>query len=59
MQHLCWAGILFPHSLSNETYNPEILILIICFTAHIAGGTHHAFQDYGEGFCIFSGKVLA
>lgn len=21
--------------------------------AHIAGGTHHAFSDFGEGFCIF------
>jgi acetoin utilization deacetylase AcuC-like enzyme len=21
---------------------------------HIAGGTHHAFFDYGEGFCVFS-----
>ena len=23
---------------------------------HIAGGTHHAFYDYGEGFCVFSGN---
>ena len=21
--------------------------------AHVAGGTHHAFSDFGEGFCIF------
>ena len=24
------------------------------FAAHIAGGTHHAFADRGEGFCVFS-----
>jgi acetoin utilization deacetylase AcuC-like enzyme len=26
---------------------------------HIAGGTHHAFYDYGEGFCIFSDIAVA
>ncbi|CAL8462539.1 g2072 [Coccomyxa elongata] len=24
------------------------------FTANIAGGTHHAFADRGEGFCVFN-----
>lgn len=24
------------------------------FAGHIAGGTHHAFRDRGEGFCVFS-----
>lgn len=24
------------------------------FSGHIAGGTHHAFSDRGEGFCVFS-----
>lgn len=24
------------------------------FSGHIAGGTHHAFWDRGEGFCVFS-----
>lgn len=28
-------------------------------TGHIAGGTHHAFYDYGEGFCIFSDIAVA
>ncbi|EJK64344.1 hypothetical protein THAOC_14934 [Thalassiosira oceanica] len=27
--------------------------------AHIAGGTHHAFSDFGEGFCIFSDIAVA
>mmetsp|Transcript_9500 Transcript_9500/g.17077 ORF Transcript_9500/g.17077 Transcript_9500/m.17077 type:complete len:119 (-) Transcript_9500:14-370(-) len=29
------------------------------FVAHVAGGTHHAFRDYGEGFCIFSDIAVA
>lgn len=29
------------------------------FSAHVAGGTHHAFRDYGEGFCIFSDIAVA
>lgn len=27
--------------------------------AHVAGGTHHAFYDRGEGFCIFSDIAVA
>ena len=29
------------------------------WAAHVAGGTHHAFYDYGEGFCIFSDMAVA
>jgi len=28
-------------------------------SGHIAGGTHHAFYDYGEGFCVFSDIAVA
>ena len=28
-------------------------------SGHIAGGTHHAFFDYGEGFCVFSDIAVA
>jgi acetoin utilization deacetylase AcuC-like enzyme len=31
----------------------------LCWGAHVAGGTHHAFSDYGEGFCIFSDIAVA
>ncbi|EED90992.1 predicted protein, partial [Thalassiosira pseudonana CCMP1335] len=31
----------------------------LCWSAHVAGGTHHAFSDYGEGFCIFSDIAVA
>jgi acetoin utilization deacetylase AcuC-like enzyme len=26
---------------------------------HVAGGTHHAFYDYGEGYCVFSDIAVA
>jgi len=26
---------------------------------HLAGGTHHAFADYGSGFCIFNDVAIA
>ena len=29
------------------------------WAAHIAGGTHHAFYDYGEGFSVFSDMAVA
>ena len=28
-------------------------------SAHLAGGTHHAFYDRGEGFCVFSDIAVA
>jgi acetoin utilization deacetylase AcuC-like enzyme len=31
----------------------------LCWSAHVAGGTHHAFRDYGEGFCVFSDIAVA
>jgi acetoin utilization deacetylase AcuC-like enzyme len=29
------------------------------FGANLAGGTHHAFADAGEGFCVFNDSVIA
>jgi len=28
-------------------------------SANLAGGTHHAFRDHGEGFCIFNDAAVA
>jgi len=28
-------------------------------TMNLAGGTHHAFPDYGEGFCVFNDTAVA
>ena len=37
-----------------------------CFAAlsegcgvNLAGGTHHAFRDFGEGFCVFNDSIVA
>jgi acetoin utilization deacetylase AcuC-like enzyme len=27
--------------------------------ANLAGGTHHAFRDHGEGFCVFNDSAIA
>ena len=29
------------------------------FAGHVAGGTHHAFADRGEGFCVFNDIAVA
>ncbi len=28
-------------------------------SANLAGGTHHAFRDHGEGYCVFNDSVIA
>jgi acetoin utilization deacetylase AcuC-like enzyme len=33
--------------------------VIAPWSAHVAGGTHHAFRDRGEGFCVFSDIAVA
>jgi len=40
-----------PHHLNEQNMH-------LCWGAHVAGGTHHAFKCHGEGFCIFSGRVV-
>jgi len=29
------------------------------YSVNLAGGTHHAFRDHGEGYCIFNDSVVA
>src|ERR671915_389681 len=29
------------------------------FAANLAGGTHHAFSDRGEGYCVFNDSAIA
>ena len=33
--------------------------LVDGFSANLAGGTHHAFHDRGEGFCLFNDSIVA
>ncbi|MBE9059958.1 histone deacetylase [cf. Phormidesmis sp. LEGE 11477] len=35
------------------------LALQHCIACNTAGGTHHAFPDYGSGFCIFNDLAIA
>lgn len=37
-------------------FNPNAPSNVAC---HVAGGTHHAFYNYGEGYCIFSDIAVA
>lgn len=43
----------------NKSHHNGGIIEPLCWGAHVAGGTHHAFSDYGEGFCIFSDIAVA
>src|SRR5437870_1556724 len=36
---------------------PERVALHVC--ANLAGGTHHAFRDHGEGYCVFNDVAVA
>lgn len=58
----------FPYSLSlfqrevlitHGTVQAGILALDQGFTANIAGGTHHAYANHGEGFCLFNDIAVA
>lgn len=33
--------------------------LVDGFSANLAGGTHHAFRDHGEGYCVFNDSAIA
>ena len=33
--------------------------LVLGWSANLAGGTHHAFRDRGEGFCVFNDAAIA
>jgi len=43
----------------QEQLNEKQEHVLPIWSAHVAGGTHHAFYDYGEGFCVFSDIAVA
>ena len=54
-----------PHS-SNDRYGPSggtceaaVAALEHGVAMNLAGGTHHAFPDHGEGFCVFNDVAVA
>ena len=44
---------------SGGTVGACLVALEEGFAANLAGGTHHAFADRGEGFCVFNDSVIA
>lgn len=40
------------------TYGAARAALVEGVAANLAGGTHHAFADHGEGYCIFNDHVI-
>ena len=45
--------------ISHGTYECAIYALEHGISMNIAGGTHHAYADKGEGFCIFNDMAIA
>jgi acetoin utilization deacetylase AcuC-like enzyme len=41
------------------TINAAIMALQDGISGNLAGGTHHAMPDYGEGFCVFNDVAVA
>ncbi len=46
-------------SISHGTYECALYAMKHGVAMNIAGGTHHAFSDRGEGFCIFNDMAIS
>jgi len=44
---------------SGGTVGASLAALEEGFAANLAGGTHHAFADRGEGYCVFNDSAIA
>jgi len=45
--------------ISHGTYECGLFALQHGISMNIAGGTHHAYADHGEGFCVYNDMALA
>ena len=56
-----WSPLLVQRSLRSVGGTLATLAWAFAHGAagHIAGGTHHAFRDRGEGFCVFNDIAVA
>ena len=56
-----WSGRMVERSrrASGGTVGACLAALEEGFSANLAGGTHHAFTDRGEGFCVFNDTAIA
>lgn len=58
---LPWSPELARRSVlaSQGTINAAFVALEDGISGNLAGGTHHAFPDHGEGFCVFNDVAIA
>lgn len=58
---LPWSSALATRSrlAVQGTINAAIMALQDGIAGNIAGGTHHAMEDHGEGFCVFNDVAVA
>lgn len=63
MRHigLPWSSTLVARTLAacGGTLAAAHAALTAGIGGNLAGGTHHAFADHGEGFCVFNDQVVA
>jgi acetoin utilization deacetylase AcuC-like enzyme len=45
--------------IANGTYQCALYAMEYGIAMNIAGGTHHAYADRGEGFCVFNDMAIA
>jgi acetoin utilization deacetylase AcuC-like enzyme len=56
-----WSEALVARSRASVggTCSAAVVALAEGFAANLAGGTHHAFADHGEGFCVFNDVAVS
>ena len=56
-----WSAFLVERSRrsSGATIDAARASLADGYSVNLAGGTHHAFRDHGEGYCLFNDSVIA
>ncbi|MEJ7841828.1 MAG: histone deacetylase [Rubrobacter sp.] len=56
-----WSGMMVERSrrASGGTVGACLAALEDGFAANLAGGTHHAFANRGEGYCVFNDSAIA
>jgi len=56
-----WSPTFVQRTLASvgATLEAARTAMVTGFGAALSGGTHHAFPDYGEGFCVFNDLAVA
>jgi acetoin utilization deacetylase AcuC-like enzyme len=48
-----------PQNSENDGFSAVSAVSAFAVAANLAGGTHHAFRDRGEGYCVFNDVAVA